>query len=147
MHHSALSLVTILALLVSLADSAVAQLGFKPNYDESAVPAYELPGPLVFEDGSTVSDVRDWPKRRAEILALFEEHVYGRTPAGRPEGMKFELRKRVDTFLGGKAVLEEIRIRFTDQEAGPHIDLLKLQETETFENALAACRRGLVTAR
>jgi len=119
-----LSLAFAFALVVGLATSALAQPGFQANYDEDAVPEYELPDPLVFEDGSAVAGVGEWPKRRAEVLALFEEHVYGRNPVGRPEGMRFELRQRVDPFLGGKAVLEEVRIRFTDDEDDPHIDLL-----------------------
>ena len=49
------------------------------NYDEEAVPEHELPDPLHFEDGSPVGAAA-WPRRRREILRLFEDHVYGRTP-------------------------------------------------------------------
>jgi hypothetical protein len=34
---------------------ATAERGFTPNYDEAEVPAYELPDPLVFEDGTAVT--------------------------------------------------------------------------------------------
>ena len=51
------------------------------NYDESKVPRYELPDPLVSFDGRTVSDAATWPDvRRPEILRAFAEHVYGWTP-------------------------------------------------------------------
>lgn len=49
------------------------------NYDEEAVPEHELPDPLHFEDGSPVGAAA-WPRRRREILRLFEDHVYGRIP-------------------------------------------------------------------
>ena len=53
---------------------------FVPNYDESLVPEYDLPDPLVFDDGRPVTSSQDWSERRKEILALFEEHVYGAVP-------------------------------------------------------------------
>ena len=49
------------------------------NYDEEAVPEHELPDPLHFEDGSPVGAAA-WPRRRREILRLFEDHVYGGIP-------------------------------------------------------------------
>ena len=106
--------------------TAIAKSGFTPNYDEAKVPAYTLPDPLVFENGTAVTGIADWPRRRNEILALFEQHVYGRTPAGMPGQITFEKRKSVD-FLDGKAVLEEIRIRFVEKETAPHLDLLVIK--------------------
>ena len=44
--------------------------------DEAQVPAYELP-PLL-RPGETAAS---WPERREELLRLFSDHVYGRTPA------------------------------------------------------------------
>lgn len=93
-------------------------------YDEALVPEYTLPDPLRFENGSPVQTPQDWQKRRAELLGLFADHVYGRTPVGRPEAMRFEKRQRIEGFLGGKAVMEEIRIHFSEAADGPHLDLL-----------------------
>ena len=55
------------------------------NFDESKVPPYTLPDPLVLADGRAVRDAKTWIKeRRPEILRLFEANVYGRSP-GKPE--------------------------------------------------------------
>ena len=56
-------------------------LGADANYDEAKVPNYTLPDPLVTTDGRDVTSAAMWrEERRAEVLELFEEHVYGRTP-------------------------------------------------------------------
>lgn len=82
------------------------------EYDEAKVPQYELPDPLLLADGTRVTDARTWTaRRRPEILALFEEHVYGRTP-GRPENLIFEITSRDDDALEGKATRKEVAIYF-----------------------------------
>lgn len=111
-----------------------AQISFAegpPNYDEAKVPELSLPDPLVFEDGSPVKSAEDWPKRRAEILALFKDHVYGHIPKNIPNKIFPNVRKQID-FLGGKAVLKEIRIHFAKPD-GPFMDMLLIapKETET----------------
>ena len=94
------------------------------NHDESRVPAYELPDPLVLSGGARVTDAATWAgRRRAEIEELFEQHVYGRAP-GRPEGMTFEVGSACVQALGGKATRKEITVRFTGDEDGPGMDLL-----------------------
>jgi len=93
------------------------------NYDESKVPKYTLPDPLVMADGQRVSDRSMWPKRRAEILRLFEEHVYGKSP-GRPEGLKFEVKSVTRDALAGKATRKEVAICFAGKADGPKMDLL-----------------------
>ena len=96
-------------------------------YDEAKIPAYTLPEVLRFEDGAAVKTAEDWGKRRAELLGLFAAEIYGKTPVGRPEAMRFELRKKVEGFLGGKATLEEIRIHFSAADDGPFLDLLVIK--------------------
>ena len=54
--------------LVLLGWSALPLHGQQVNYDEAKVPAYTLPDPLKFENGSSVADAAAWPQRRAEIL-------------------------------------------------------------------------------
>ena len=51
--------ILLLAVLMSLPPSADGQpAGF--NYDESKVPAYTLPDPLVLNDGTPVTDAASW---------------------------------------------------------------------------------------
>ena len=60
-------------------------------YDESKVAPYELPDPMVCLDGTKVTDSKTWlKKRRPEVLRLFEDEVYGRSP-GKPKEMRFEV--------------------------------------------------------
>ena len=92
-------------------------------YDEAKVPDYTLPDPLAMADGTRVTDPKQWPARRAEILDLFRTHVYGRAP-GRPEKMTFEVFDLADGALGGKAVRRQVAVRFTGTDDGPRMDLL-----------------------
>ncbi len=51
------------------------------NYDESKVPAYTLPDPLVMADGTAVTSAQQWfSNRRPQLLDIFAQQVYGRTP-------------------------------------------------------------------
>ena len=94
------------------------------HYDESKVPKYTLPDPLLLADGQRVTDARTWrEKRRPEILALFEEHVYGKAP-GRPDRMTFEVRSAAKDALGGKATRKEVTVLFAGDPEGPKMDVL-----------------------
>lgn len=97
---------------------------FTPNYDESKVPAYTLPDPLMMTNGEKVGDAAAWRgKRRPEVLRLFETHVYGRSPV-RPTKMSFELFESDAKALGGTATRKQVTIRFTDRPEGASMDLL-----------------------
>jgi hypothetical protein len=113
---------TVLALL-----TATAPLHAQPqdaNYDESKVPSYELPAPLVTCDGQAVTSAEAWrSQRRPEILRLFETQVYGRSP-GRPEGMTFALTETDPEALDGLATRKQVTVNFTGREDGPQMDLL-----------------------
>src|SRR3954447_10092985 len=51
------------------------------NYDEAnANPFPRLPDVLTFENGKKVTSAREWARRRAEIVELFEREIYGRIP-------------------------------------------------------------------
>jgi len=82
----------------------------KANYEESKAGGNTLPDPLKFDNGEPVKDAKQWPKRREEILRLFEENVYGRAP--KPYDMTFEKKSVVNDALGGLATRREIAIHF-----------------------------------
>ncbi|MBW3538775.1 MAG: acetylxylan esterase [Planctomycetes bacterium] len=94
------------------------------NYDESKVPDYTLPDPLVTRSREKVTTAREWfAKRRPEVLGLFEEHVYGRAPEPL-EGMRFMRLESSAKALDGKAVRKQVRVLFSAEESGPAMDLL-----------------------
>src|SRR5262245_52382857 len=75
------------------------------NYDEARVPAYTLPDPLMLLNGKEVTDARTWTRRRRpELLKLFETHVYGRAPVGRPKAMTWEVASEERDAMGGRAI-------------------------------------------
>lgn len=95
--------------------------------DESKVPPYTLPDPLVCNDGTKVTDAAAWrAKRRPELLELFAREVYGRTPAS-PGKVRATVTSVDRAALGGKAVRKEVTLSFTDRKDGPQIHLLIYQ--------------------
>ena len=94
------------------------------NYDESKVPVFDLPDPLIMDDGSRVeSPLRWYEGRRPEILKLFETEMYGRSP-GRPKGLHFVVNSLDARALGGTAVRKQVTVYFSADEAGPRMDIL-----------------------
>ena len=93
------------------------------NYDESKVPAYTLPDPLLTSSGSKITHKETWRRlRRVEILKLFETHVYGKSP-GRPRTTAHKV--SVDpSALDGKATRKQVSIFFKSDKTGPSINLL-----------------------
>ena len=81
----------------------------KPNYDESKIPPYTLPDPLIFNDGSKVKSKEEWPKRRAEIFTAFQNEVYGVAPEWKGELTSSELSSDPHA-LNNKAVRREVKI-------------------------------------
>jgi hypothetical protein len=83
------------------------------DYDESKVRKYTLPDPLVFQNGAKVKTRADWERRRLELIGLFEENVYGKSP-GPLKGTTIEAPKVADA-LGGKAIRKMVTIRYEAQ--------------------------------
>lgn len=94
------------------------------NYDEAKVPQYQLPDPLMLQNGSKVTDTETWKaKRRPEILKLFAENVYGHTMVGRPKEMNWEVTPLDLKDFPGAAVVKKVTIYFNAKKDGPKMEL------------------------
>ena len=83
------------------------------NYDESKIPPYSLPDPLVAMDGKIIRSQKEWKeKRRPEIFALFESQMFGKAP-GKPHDLHFKLLSEDKNALEGKATRKEVAVFFT----------------------------------
>lgn len=95
------------------------------NKDEAAVPPYTLPDVLAMQDGTPVRTAEEWvSKRRPEIMRLFEEQIYGRTPAGLPPGYAVRVTEQDAPALAGTARRTQVEIQVSDRPNSPVIHLL-----------------------
>src|SRR5206468_6367253 len=79
-------------------------------YDETKVPQYSLPDPLVMKSGEHVSDAKTWTnRRRSEIVELYRTEVYGHSPA-MPAGLAFHVEPVDKEALDGRAVRKQVTI-------------------------------------
>lgn len=94
------------------------------NTDESRIPPYTLPDPLISPNGKAITTVKDWErKQRPYILKLFTENVYGKIPA-KPAGMHFKVTETDSAALNGKAIRKQVTIYFAAGDDAPSMDLL-----------------------
>jgi hypothetical protein len=97
---------------------------FEPNYEESKVPEYKLPDPLVFKNGKSVTSPSEWyGKRRPEILKLFEEKVYGKIPEFEFNQVSF-LNDCDSSALNGKAIRKQVTVKVIVNDKSLDIDVL-----------------------
>lgn len=98
--------------------------GVPVNYDESKAGGYILPDPLVFTSGKPVRTAKDWQnKRRPEIIQIFEENQFGRSP-GKPKDMVFDVFDKGSLAFDGKALRRQVTVYFSADRSGPKMDLL-----------------------
>ena len=98
--------------------------GIPVNYDEALVGDYKLPNPLHLENGATVRDAKTWyQKRRPEIVRLFEQNQFGRSP-GAPAHITYDTFDAGTPAFGGKAIRKQTTIYFSADKTGPKMDLL-----------------------
>ncbi len=92
------------------------------NYDEAAVPPYEIPELLRFSDGRPVRSPEDWPGRRREILGVFAREMFGQEPPA-PEALECELVEEGPT-AAGFGIRRQYRMWFRADRSGPWLDWL-----------------------
>ncbi len=98
--------------------------GIPVNYDENMIAPYTLPDPLLLLNGDTVSDSDTWFNlRRPEILGMFEENQFGRSP-GRPAEMSFHLFDKGTHVFDSLAIRRQVTIFFSGDTGGPKMELL-----------------------
>jgi hypothetical protein len=111
-------------LILFLAGSACFSQPRPANYDESQIPAYTLPDPLVYVNGKKVTSRADWEKnRRQEILELFREEVYGRVPGNTPEFTWKVVQISLDA-LNGTAIRKDVQLIFSQYGDTVKADLI-----------------------
>lgn len=96
---------------------------FTPNYDESKVPQYKLPDPLVFNNGKKAKDLKDWEVRRQEIYKVFENEVYGISPLWKGKLSHSEIYTEYNA-LDGKAIRKEVEITLNNDNRSHKMILL-----------------------
>ncbi|QDS94876.1 hypothetical protein FF011L_36580 [Roseimaritima multifibrata] len=111
-------LVTLLVIGPSI---SIAKEPADTNYDESKVPAYELPNACIDNAGQPVGRDEWVAYRRAEVQRLFEDSVYGATPSQKLS-VRYELVESDSNALGGAATRKQIAAFFGDEEY--RIDIL-----------------------
>lgn len=112
----------LIILAVTLAMSpSVAQ---DTNYDETKVPTYELPDLLVSSGGNKIQRAEAWKgNRRPELLALFEQEMYGKNPTS---DLKVDYKtKQLDArSLAGKAKVKEAIVTFSNRKGTLSMNVL-----------------------
>ena len=87
------------------------------NSSEEKVNNYTLPDPLMMKNGKKVKNSQEWTeKRRPEIVADFENEVYGKLPSNIPS-VKWVLMSEKDTTIGNQAIKEKMIKGFVDNSA------------------------------
>ena len=92
------SLFRLFCFIISLNMIPVSAQKFVANYDESKLPVYTLPDPLVFYNRDKVRTRKEWDKRRDEIFKIFENEVYGISPVWKGEIIPTELSSKTDAL-------------------------------------------------
>src|SRR5258705_11268707 len=98
--------------------------GHVSNYDESKVPSYTLPDPLVMSDGNRVTDAGTWRmRRRPEIVRMYETEIYGRIPANAPK-MTWEVVDTDPAAKGNTAIMRRAVGRIGTAADGPRVTMM-----------------------
>ena len=109
------------SLLIIICSICFSVGGQTVNYDESKVGPYTLEDPLRFVNGKKVRNLRQWARRRQEILDIFQREMYGQLPPA--SDIYLELKEQGVT-LAGFGLRRQVRMWFRADKTGPFIDWL-----------------------
>jgi len=91
------------------------------NYDSKEIRNYQLEDPLTFANGCQLTDAKQWPERRKEILDIFQREMYGRLP----EAIKIYCDTlEQGTSIAGFGIRTQIKMYFREDRTGPCINWL-----------------------
>jgi lysophospholipase L1-like esterase len=109
------------------------QLGLKsirpgpnPNdqstFDEAIANPFKdsMPDVLTLNDGTKVTSASQWPKRRRELVELFDREVYGRVPKNAPK-VRWEVTGVTPGVSGGIPTLTRTLIGHVDNSLDPEV--------------------------
>lgn len=83
-----------------------------------------MPDVLKLANGKPVKNAKDWnAKRRPELVKLYEEQQFGRTP-GRPAAMSFDVFDKGTPAMEGKALRKQVTVYFSADRNGPKEDIV-----------------------
>ena len=84
-----------------------------------------LPDPLKFNDGTKVTSADQWPKRRAEIVEMFDKEIYGRIPKDFNPKVTWE----VSNTANNGTVITKTLVGHVDMSSYPLIPPVNIQVT------------------
>jgi len=93
------------------------------NFNEARVAPYRLPELLKTAQGEPITTASQWTRRRAELLRLFEDEIYGRSP-DRPDRLRFVITSIEPAALHGLATRREVTLYLAKNGTGPKLHLL-----------------------
>lgn len=103
------------------------------NYDETQVPEYTLPDPLITADGQTIRDVMEWKShQRPRLLQIFEQDVYGLAPP-LPQSPPQAVSILEDLVLDGLAIRKQINVHILDNSSDPIMTIMLYLPVKTHE--------------
>ncbi len=79
-----------------------------------------MPDLMTFQDGTKVTSPEQWPRRRAELVELFERELYGRIPRGVPR-VDWEVTRTVEGKSGEMETLTRTLVGHVDNSSFPQI--------------------------
>lgn len=95
-----------------------------PIKDEALVPPYTLPNVLQDADARPITTAAAWQEARPALLKQFGEQMYGVTPIGKPDALKFVVREELKEARGGRATRFRVGVLFEGTETGRKMELL-----------------------